>query len=65
MLQDLKGKMSRFRQEGRKRLTDLTLNARRCSQVLQRRIALAEKIMKTAELCRKFETEREKGVLLN
>lgn len=58
--QELKAKMNRFRAEQHKRLTDLTQNARNCIQSLGDQLAVAEKIMKTAELCRKFETEREK-----
>merc|ERR1712193_38799 len=52
--------MNRFRNEEKKRLTDLTQNARGCILSLKDQLALAEKILKTAELCRKFETEREK-----
>jgi len=58
--QELKAKMNRFRNEEKKRLTDLTQNARGCIKNLKDQLALAEKILKTAELCRKFETEREK-----
>merc|ERR1719194_337676 len=58
--QELKAKMNRFRNEEKKRLTDLTKNARGCIKNLKDQLALAEKILKTAELCRKFETEREK-----
>merc|ERR1719265_1318468 len=52
--------MNRFRNEEKKRLTDLTQNARSCIKNLHNQLALAEKILKTSELCRKFETEREK-----
>merc|ERR1712167_212409 len=55
--QELKGKMNRFRGEEKKRLTDLTANARQCIKSLQEQLARAERILKTAELCRKFETE--------
>jgi len=58
--QELKAKMNRFRNEEKKRLTDLTQNARGCIKNLKDQLSLAEKILKTAELCRKFETEREK-----
>lgn len=58
--QELKQKMSNFRSEEKKRLADLTLNARNCIKSLKDQLSLAEKILKTAELCRKFETEREK-----
>jgi len=43
-----------------KRLTDLTNNARNCGGKLKELISLAERILKTAELCRKLETEKEK-----
>merc|ERR1711937_867359 len=58
--QELKAKMNRFRNEEKKRLTDLTQNARGCIKNLKDQLAVAENILKTAELCRKFETEREK-----
>eukprot|EP00397_Hematodinium_sp_SG-2012_P034838 GEMP01037405.1.p1 GENE.GEMP01037405.1~~GEMP01037405.1.p1 ORF type:complete len:504 (+),score=120.21 GEMP01037405.1:51-1514(+) len=58
--QELKLKMFKFRGESTKRLTDLTVNSRNCTQVLQENVTLAERILRTAELCRKFETEREK-----
>lgn len=58
--QDLKMKMSKFRGEGTKRLTDLTVNSRNCAAVLKENVSLAERILKTSELCRKYETEREK-----
>ncbi|CAE7942986.1 DRC2 [Symbiodinium necroappetens] len=58
--QELKAKMNHFRTEGKKRLADLTMNARNCIKSLKDQLGLAERILKTAELCRKFETEREK-----
>mmetsp|Transcript_40136 Transcript_40136/g.87673 ORF Transcript_40136/g.87673 Transcript_40136/m.87673 type:complete len:489 (-) Transcript_40136:167-1633(-) len=58
--QELKAKMLLFRTEEKKRLADLTQNSRNCIKSLKDQLALAERIMKTAELCRKFETEREK-----
>merc|ERR550514_672503 len=58
--QELKGKMNRFRGEEKKRLTDLTANARLCIKSLGEQLSVAERILKTAELCRKYETEREK-----
>merc|ERR1719220_92985 len=58
--QELKGKMNHFRSEEKKRLADLTQNARNCIRSLNDQLGLAERILKTAELCRKFETEREK-----
>jgi hypothetical protein len=59
-VQVLKGKMNSFRAEKRKGLADLTQNARNCINSLKDQLSLAERIIKTAELCRKFETEREK-----
>merc|ERR1719230_631286 len=58
--QELKAKMNHFRSEEKKRLADLTQNARNCMTSLGEQLGLAEKILKTAALCRKFETEREK-----
>jgi len=58
--QDLKAKMQASRTEEKKRLADLTQNARNCVGSLEEQIGLAERILKTSELCRKFETEREK-----
>jgi len=58
--QELKAKMNYFRTEAQKRLSDLTVNARNCIKSLNEQLGLAERILKTAELCRKFETEREK-----
>lgn len=58
--QELKAKMNHFRCEEKKRLADLTQNARNCINSLKDQLSLAEKILKTAQLCRKFETEREK-----
>merc|ERR1712151_1233462 len=58
--QELKTKMNKFRTEEKKRLADLTQNARNCIKSLKDQLGLAERILKTAELCRKFETEREK-----
>merc|ERR1712048_521215 len=54
------GKMNLFRSEEKKRLANLTQNARNCIKSLKDQLGLAERIIKTAELCRKFETEREK-----
>merc|ERR1719217_288145 len=58
--QELKAKMNSFRTEEKKRLADLTQNARNCIKSLNDQLGLAEKIIKTSELRRKFETEREK-----
>ena len=56
----LKQKMLAFRDEEGKRLSDLTLNAKDCMDSLNSYLRMGEKILKTAELCRKLETEREK-----
>lgn len=57
---DLKRKMTIFRQEEAKRLSNLTKNSKACMDTLKSYQKLGEKILKTAELCRKLETEREK-----
>jgi len=43
-----------------KRLGDLTMNSKACMDTLKSYEKLGEKILKTAELCRKLETEKEK-----
>lgn len=43
-----------------KRLGDLTMNTKKCMDTLKGYQKLGEKILKTAELCRKLETEKEK-----
>ena len=43
-----------------KRLGDLTTNTKNCMDTLKDYQKLGEKILKTAELCRKLETEKEK-----
>eukprot|EP00743_Colponemidia_sp_Colp-15_P000222 GILK01000259.1.p1 GENE.GILK01000259.1~~GILK01000259.1.p1 ORF type:complete len:330 (-),score=82.05 GILK01000259.1:229-1095(-) len=58
--QDLKTRMNRFREEECRRLTDLTVNSRECAKKLNAHLTIAEKILKTAEMCRKLETEKEK-----
>ena len=57
---ELKRKMTKFREEESRRLTNLTKNAKACMDTLKSYQRLAERILKTAELCRKLETEREK-----
>ena len=57
---DLKRKMTIFRQEEGKRLSNLTKNSKACMDTLKGYQKLGEKILKNAELCRKLETEREK-----
>ncbi|CEM25867.1 unnamed protein product [Vitrella brassicaformis CCMP3155] len=58
--QELKAKMAKMREEERGRLADLTTNAKECLQKLQEQIKMGERILRTAELCNKYETEREK-----
>jgi len=60
--EELKARMNRFRNEEKKRLVDLTVNARTCTKALESQLEIAERILKTSELCRKLETEREKVV---
>jgi len=58
--QELKNRMQRFRDEERKRLTELTVNGSNCLGKLKERLTLGESILKLGEQCRRFETEREK-----
>uniref|UniRef100_A0A0G4HVM7 Dynein regulatory complex subunit 2 n=1 Tax=Chromera velia CCMP2878 TaxID=1169474 RepID=A0A0G4HVM7_9ALVE len=60
--QELKAKMSKFRAEQMRRLRDLSSNAKECTESLDSQLKLAERILQTAALCRKLETEREKVV---
>ncbi|KAF0685817.1 Aste57867_22339 [Aphanomyces stellatus] len=55
----LKGKMNRMRDEHKKRLTELSHNARETKLKLTEQQELAERILKLGELARKLETERE------
>lgn len=57
---ELKRKMTMFRDEESRRLSNLTKNSKSCSDTLKGYQKLAERVLKTAELCRKLETEREK-----
>ena len=57
---DLKKKMIQFRDDEERRLGNLTLNSKMCMDRLTEYQHLGEKILKTAELCRKLETEKEK-----
>jgi predicted Zn-ribbon and HTH transcriptional regulator/outer membrane murein-binding lipoprotein Lpp len=57
---ELKRKMTEFREEESRRLTNLTKNSKACMDTLRGYQKLGERILKTAELCRKLETEREK-----
>ena len=57
---DLKKKMIQTRDEEGRRLAQLTMNSKECMDTLKDYEKLGLKILKTAELCRKLETEREK-----
>lgn len=57
---DLKHIMANSRAKEEKRLGDLTNNSKACMDKLTEYQKLGEKILKTAELCRKLETEKEK-----
>jgi len=58
--QKLKAKMMKTREEKTKRLTELVTSCRNAGLKLKENLSLGERILKTAELCRKLETEREK-----
>ncbi|KAL4428775.1 hypothetical protein ABPG74_001289 [Tetrahymena malaccensis] len=57
---ELKLKMQKFREEESRRLKELSNNSRNAVLKLREYCALGEKILKTAELCRRLETEKEK-----
>lgn len=59
---DLKNKMGKFRDGERKKLTELVINSKNSVEKLKELANLGEKILKTAELCRRLETEKEKVV---
>lgn len=50
--------MTKFRDEEGRRLANLTGNSKSCMDKLNSYRKLGEKILKTAELCRKLETEK-------
>ena len=52
--------MNRFRDEEERRLKELTNNSRNAVERLKDYLELGERILKTAELCRRLETEKEK-----
>jgi len=58
--QSLKMKMNRFRDDERQRLTELSTNGEHCLSKLRGTLALGEGILRLAEQCRRFETDREK-----
>ena len=57
---DLKNKMLNFRASERKKLTEFVINSKLAMDRLEEVSKLGEKILKTSELCRKLETEKEK-----
>jgi hypothetical protein len=57
---DLRRAMNASRDKEEKRLGDLTTNSKSCMDKLEEYQRLGGKILKTAELCRKLETEKEK-----
>lgn len=57
---ELKIKMQHFREEESRRLKELVNNSRNAVIKLTSYTNLGEKILKTAELCRRLETEKEK-----
>ncbi|KAK2960511.1 putative flagellar associated protein [Blattamonas nauphoetae] len=59
---ELKAKMNLFRENEELRLRELTIQSREVMERLKARLALAERIIKTDELNRKLETEREKVI---
>ncbi len=52
--------MMKFREEESRRLKELVNNSRNAVLKLKEYSNLGEKILKTAELCRRLETEKEK-----
>lgn len=59
---DLKNRMFSFREKERKKLTQLVINSKSAMEKLEDVLKLGEKILKTSELCRKLETEKEKVI---
>lgn len=59
-IQNLKARMNFQRDDKRKHLGTLAMNSLKCMETLREYQSLGEKILKTAELCRKLETEKEK-----
>ena len=57
---ELKARMKRFRDSGSRRLTELTVMSRQALKKNEGRLEQAERILTMAELCEKYETEREK-----
>ena len=57
---DLKKKMAKLRAQKEDHLGTLVTNSLQCMETLRSYEQLGERILKTAELCRKLETEKEK-----
>lgn len=57
---ELKARMKRFRDSGSRRLTELTVMSRQALKKNEASLEQAERILTMAELCEKYETEREK-----
>jgi len=57
---DLKKKMAKLRNQKEEHLGTLVTNSLHCMETLRSYQQLGERILKTAELCRKLETEKEK-----
>lgn len=57
---DLKKRMASFRNEEAKRMKELSKNAKSTNERLTGYKEILERIIRTAEMCRKMETEREK-----
>lgn len=57
---DLKKKMAKLRGRKEEHLGTLVTNSLQCMETLREYQSLGERILKTAELCRKLETEKEK-----
>ena len=53
----LKGQMDRFRRQQQSRLKELSRQSGAAMEALRTRIAVAERILKLAEFCRRLETE--------
>lgn len=58
--QQLKARMTRMRDDQKRRLTDLSARARAAKTALDEQLALCERILHLGELVRKLETERER-----
>eukprot|EP00761_Pharyngomonas_kirbyi_P013210 gb/GECH01013237.1/.p1 GENE.gb/GECH01013237.1/~~gb/GECH01013237.1/.p1 ORF type:complete len:528 (+),score=222.16 gb/GECH01013237.1/:1-1584(+) len=56
----LKKKMTRFRESERRRLTALVKATDQARKKLESRVGVANRVIKTSELCRRLETEQER-----